>query len=172
MTLFLHSLTQPGRSLGPFLAPELPSGGAALLERAGTFEETMTDTIDRDVELSIARASAVTNQVYFFDVNGVGGTLLGANTFAANLGWGHATAVINALKQQGDLKTVAQPLARNVGEALGVGAIAPLRSDMQEPLPAAERFRSSVDIAGLTRIEHALQMLQPPRWPESMADTT
>ncbi len=33
---------------------------------------TMTDTIDRDVELSIARSSAVTNQVYFFDVNGVG----------------------------------------------------------------------------------------------------
>jgi predicted amidohydrolase len=33
---------------------------------------TMTDTIDRDVELSIARASAVTNQAYFFDVNGVG----------------------------------------------------------------------------------------------------
>ena len=33
---------------------------------------TMTDTIDRDVELSIVRASAVTNQVYFFDVNGVG----------------------------------------------------------------------------------------------------
>jgi predicted amidohydrolase len=33
---------------------------------------TMTDTIDRDVELAIARASAATNQVYFFDVNGVG----------------------------------------------------------------------------------------------------
>ncbi len=33
---------------------------------------TMTDTIDRDVELSIARASAVTNQCYFFDINGVG----------------------------------------------------------------------------------------------------
>jgi predicted amidohydrolase len=33
---------------------------------------TMTDTIDRDVELAIARASAVTNQVYFFDVNGIG----------------------------------------------------------------------------------------------------
>ena len=31
---------------------------------------TMTDTIDRDVELAIARASAVTNQVYFFDING------------------------------------------------------------------------------------------------------
>ena len=33
---------------------------------------TMTDTIDREVELAIARASAVTNQLYFFDINGVG----------------------------------------------------------------------------------------------------
>ncbi len=33
---------------------------------------TMTDTIDRDVELSIARASAATNQCYFFDINGLG----------------------------------------------------------------------------------------------------
>ncbi|NRF67809.1 carbon-nitrogen hydrolase family protein [Aquincola sp. S2] len=33
---------------------------------------TMTDTIDRDVELAIAQASAVTNQCYFFDINGIG----------------------------------------------------------------------------------------------------
>lgn len=33
---------------------------------------TMTDTIDRDVELSIAKASAATNQCYFIDINGVG----------------------------------------------------------------------------------------------------
>jgi len=33
---------------------------------------TMTDTIDRDVELSIARANAAMNQCYFFDINGVG----------------------------------------------------------------------------------------------------
>ncbi|MEE4378554.1 MAG: carbon-nitrogen hydrolase family protein [Candidatus Competibacteraceae bacterium] len=33
---------------------------------------TLTDTIDREVELSIARAAAVTNQCYFFDINGVG----------------------------------------------------------------------------------------------------
>jgi predicted amidohydrolase len=33
---------------------------------------TMTDTIDRDVELSIARANATINQCYFFDVNGIG----------------------------------------------------------------------------------------------------
>lgn len=34
---------------------------------------TMTDTIDREVELSIAKASAAMNQCYFFDINGVAG---------------------------------------------------------------------------------------------------
>ena len=33
---------------------------------------SMTDTIDRDVELSIARASATINQCYFIDINGLG----------------------------------------------------------------------------------------------------
>jgi predicted amidohydrolase len=33
---------------------------------------TLTDTIDRDVELPIARANAAINQCYFFDVNGLG----------------------------------------------------------------------------------------------------
>jgi diguanylate cyclase (GGDEF)-like protein len=32
----------------------------------------MTDTIDRDVELAISRATAATNQVYCFDINGSG----------------------------------------------------------------------------------------------------
>lgn len=44
MTSTLRILSLPGRSFGPFLAPELPGGGAALLERPGTLEETMTDT--------------------------------------------------------------------------------------------------------------------------------
>lgn len=46
------------------------------------------------------------------EVAGVGGTLLGANTFSANLGRGQISAIITALKQQGDLKTVAQPRLR------------------------------------------------------------
>lgn len=33
---------------------------------------TMTNTIDRDVEIAIARANAATNQLYFFDVNVAG----------------------------------------------------------------------------------------------------
>ncbi len=34
---------------------------------------TMTTTLDRDVELALARANAAANQCYFFDVNGSGG---------------------------------------------------------------------------------------------------
>ena len=33
---------------------------------------TLTNTIDRDIELSIARATAATNQCYFVDINGTG----------------------------------------------------------------------------------------------------
>jgi predicted amidohydrolase len=33
---------------------------------------TMTDTIDREIELTIARTNAAINQCYFFDINGVG----------------------------------------------------------------------------------------------------
>jgi predicted amidohydrolase len=33
---------------------------------------SLTNTIDRDVELAIARASAATNQLYVFNVNGAG----------------------------------------------------------------------------------------------------
>jgi MSHA biogenesis protein MshL len=46
------------------------------------------------------------------DVTDVGGTLLSATTFKANLGLGRVSAVIQALKQQGDLRTVAQPRLR------------------------------------------------------------
>jgi MSHA type pilus biogenesis protein MshL len=46
------------------------------------------------------------------DVTDISGTALAANTFSAGLGIGHATAVINALKQQGTVTTVAQPRLR------------------------------------------------------------
>ena len=64
--------------------------------------------------------------------------------------------------------SVAQPLARNMGQALGVGAITPLVGESGAPLPPQQRFRSTVDIAALTRIENSLQLLRPPRWPEEI----
>ncbi len=42
---------------------------------------TMTNTIDRDVELSIARANAAINQCYFIDVNGAGDQANGRSVF-------------------------------------------------------------------------------------------
>lgn len=38
---------------------------------------SLTNTVDRDVELSIARANAAMNQCYFFNVNGAGSMSLG-----------------------------------------------------------------------------------------------
>lgn len=46
------------------------------------------------------------------DLLGVGGTVLSTNTFSANLGIGRASAVIHALQQQGEVRTVAQPRLR------------------------------------------------------------
>lgn len=68
--------------------------------------------------------------------------------------------------------SVSQPLARNVGEALGVGATIPLVTPEGAPLPAAERFRSSVNIAGIEKIEHTLQTLQEPEWPAAILGET
>jgi cytochrome c5 len=64
--------------------------------------------------------------------------------------------------------SVTQPLARNLGEALGVGAITPFTDAGGKPLAPHDRFRSSVDIPGLTRIEHTLHSLRPPPWPEAI----
>lgn len=41
---------------------------------------TLTNTLDRDVELSIARSSAATNQCYFFDINNAGDMSYGRST--------------------------------------------------------------------------------------------
>ena len=64
--------------------------------------------------------------------------------------------------------SVKQPLARNIGESLGVGAVIRMTDNYGNPLPAAERFQSSVNIPNLGLIEHTLQKLTPPRWPEEL----
>jgi len=46
------------------------------------------------------------------DVTGIGGDTLSANTFVANLATGGASAVIHALQQQGEVRTVSQPRLR------------------------------------------------------------
>jgi mono/diheme cytochrome c family protein len=58
-------------------------------------------------------------------------------------------------------------MARNMGEAFGVGARLHLLDRFGRPLPPAERFRTSVLVENLHRVETTLQTLQPPQWPEA-----
>jgi len=81
-------------------------------------EVTLTDQQKLGVDWDLANASLGGGLSISagapVDLTDVGGTVLGANTFTANLGFKQATAVIHALKQQGDVKTVSQPRLRTL----------------------------------------------------------
>lgn len=61
-----------------------------------------------------------------------------------------------------------QPMARNVGESLGVGTTLQFFDDHGQPLTGDARYPSSVRIHDLYRIEETLQHLKPPAWPEDI----
>ena len=64
--------------------------------------------------------------------------------------------------------SVAQPMARNVGETLGVGATLGLMDHYGLPLPPKERFVNQTLIENLKTIEDTIAKLEPPRWPEEL----
>jgi mono/diheme cytochrome c family protein len=64
--------------------------------------------------------------------------------------------------------SVSQPMARNIGEAMGTGAKYYLVDRYGRPLPAAERFRSTALVENLHTIELTLRKLQPPVWNETV----
>ena len=64
--------------------------------------------------------------------------------------------------------SVMQPLARNIGEALGVGAVIRMTDTYGNPVPTDQRYESSASIPNLDKIEHTLQKLTPPRWPAEL----
>ncbi|XOC01793.1 di-heme-cytochrome C peroxidase [Pseudomonadota bacterium DY0742] len=61
-----------------------------------------------------------------------------------------------------------QPMARNIGEALGVGAPLQLLQANGAPIAEAERYASGVRVRDLHRLETTLMQLAPPRWPEAV----
>jgi len=61
-----------------------------------------------------------------------------------------------------------QPMARNVGEALGVGATLNFFDSNGQPLQGDARYPSSVRVHDLYLIEQTLQKLKPPTWPETL----
>ena len=64
--------------------------------------------------------------------------------------------------------SVSQPMARNIGESMGVGARYALVDPTGNPLPAEGRFRSTARIGDLNTIEHTLRKLKPPAWQEDI----
>ncbi|MCY1353535.1 hypothetical protein D9M69_398780 [compost metagenome] len=61
-----------------------------------------------------------------------------------------------------------QPMARNIGEALGVGATLHLFQPGGGTVPEAERYASSVRVRDLHTLEETLKRLTPPTWPEAV----
>lgn len=61
-----------------------------------------------------------------------------------------------------------QPMARNVGEALGVGASLHLLDEHGKGVAEADRYASSVRLHDLYTLEETLKRLQPPKWPEAI----
>jgi hypothetical protein len=61
-----------------------------------------------------------------------------------------------------------QPMARNIGEALGVGATLDFFDSAGQPLKGDARYASSVRVRDLNTIEETLQRLKPPTWPEDL----
>jgi mono/diheme cytochrome c family protein len=64
--------------------------------------------------------------------------------------------------------SVAQPLARNIGESLGTGAQYYLLDRYGNPVEESQRYHSSTDVPQLLHIENTLQKLTPPVWNEDL----
>lgn len=76
-------------------------------------EVTLRDEQKLGIDWELAAGgNTVGSATASLDLPGVGGSVFSANTFSANLGFQRASAVIHALKQQGDVRTVAQPRLR------------------------------------------------------------
>jgi hypothetical protein len=62
-----------------------------------------------------------------------------------------------------------QPMSRNIGESLGVGALTHFIDPKTGALsPEPERWRTSIPVRNLYAIETLLESLQPPQWPEAV----
>ncbi len=61
-----------------------------------------------------------------------------------------------------------QPMARDIGEALGVGARLQIFDEHGQPLRGEQRYASSVRLHDLHALEETLQQLKPPTWPEDL----
>jgi len=64
--------------------------------------------------------------------------------------------------------SVAQPMARNLGESLGVGTTYNFVDEYSRPVPQKLRYDTSTRLEDLHTIELTLRKLRPPVWPENI----
>jgi hypothetical protein len=64
--------------------------------------------------------------------------------------------------------SVRHPLARNVGEGMGVGTTYRLTDIYDRPIPGADRYQASTMVENLYQIEKTLWWLTAPKWPEDL----
>lgn len=64
--------------------------------------------------------------------------------------------------------SVAQPMARNLGESLGVGANYDFFDTYKRPIPKSDRYTTTSRMLDLHKIELALRRLRPPVWREDL----
>ncbi len=64
--------------------------------------------------------------------------------------------------------SVSQPMARNIGESMGVGTRYSFMDRYGRPLPLEERFRATALIDNLHTIETTLRRLKSPAWREDL----
>ena len=84
---------------------------------------TLTDTIDREIELSIARTSAAVNQCYFFDINGAGDGGVGRSLVVDPSGYvlheaGHGQEIIPILVDLDRVEHEREAGMRGLGQPL------------------------------------------------------
>jgi mono/diheme cytochrome c family protein len=64
--------------------------------------------------------------------------------------------------------SVSQPMARNLGESLGVGAIMTAVDPYGRPVPKDHQLFSTTLVNNLVKLEEAISELQSPKWPEDL----
>lgn len=67
--------------------------------------------------------------------------------------------------------SVAQPMARNLGESLGVGAAYHFVDDFGRPIPPEQRYPTTTRILDIHSLELTLRRLRPPVWNEEVMGT-
>lgn len=124
---------------------------------------TMTATADRDVELSIVRATAAVNQMYVVDVNGSGGLGVGRSTIIGPEGdiiheAGNGTAII---PMEIDLDRVTRTRERGLlglGQPLKSFRDAPVQFDVYNPdSPLRAGLASLGDVGVAPRVKAAFK---------------